>query len=148
MVSSSTSATNSLPRLSASAVSGSQGSAMMNMHKAHSMYHFFPQHTGVKSARYRPPGFARNSGNAASSVNSKRAFSAPGLQISGSQSSIGKRERETSRSRRQQTMAIPTGNFQKLFQTFERYFSKDVLLICYNSEIERIIKVGNILKFQ
>ncbi|XP_024943527.1 uncharacterized protein LOC107270394 isoform X2 [Cephus cinctus] len=94
-------ATNSLPRLPANASAAPGGSS--SMHKAHSVHHFLPQHTGVKSARYRPPGFARNSlGNAG--VGPKRAVSAPGLQISGSQASAGKRD--TSRSRRQQTMSL------------------------------------------
>ncbi|CAD6233842.1 GSCOCG00007337001-RA-CDS [Cotesia congregata] len=71
----STSTTNSLPRLPA---------ITSAMHKAHSMYHFLPSNTGVKSARYRPPGFARNLTSAP-----KRALSAPGLEIP----SPGKRER-------------------------------------------------------
>jgi hypothetical protein len=64
------SATNSLPRQS-----GSSGS----MYKAHSVYHFLPQHGTVKSARYRPPGFTRNNPGALGGP--KRAFSAPGLQL-------------------------------------------------------------------
>ncbi|XP_063995451.1 uncharacterized protein LOC135172888 [Diachasmimorpha longicaudata] len=101
-------ATNSLPRLPASNTTG--GANIMtstSMHKAHSMYHFLPQHTNVKSARYRPPGFARNSlSNSAAgtgTVGPKRAFSAPGLQIPGSQAA-GKRE--SSRSRRQQAISL------------------------------------------
>ncbi|XP_015115179.1 uncharacterized protein LOC107039850 [Diachasma alloeum] len=101
-------ATNSLPRLPASSATG--GASMMAntaMHKAHSMYHFLPQHTNVKSARYRPPGFARNSlsnsAAGAGTVGPKRAFSAPGLQIPGSQAA-GKRE--SSRSRRQQAISL------------------------------------------
>ncbi|XP_031778000.1 uncharacterized protein LOC100123872 isoform X2 [Nasonia vitripennis] len=69
-------ATNSLPRQSGSSA---------NMHKAHSVYHFLPQQSaGVKSARYRPPGFNRNSSSTAASLpqgGPKRAFSAPGLQL-------------------------------------------------------------------
>lgn len=113
-----TAATNSLPRLPASTVpigltttttsSSSSSSSSSPMHKAHSVYHFLPQHSGVKSARYRPPGFARNSNIAAGSIGGpKRALSAPGLQISGLQTSVGKRE--NSRSRRQQTMSLTSG---------------------------------------
>ncbi|XP_011307516.1 uncharacterized protein [Fopius arisanus] len=101
-------ATNSLPRLPASTAAG--GNNIMtntSMHKAQSMYHFLPQHTNVKSARYRPPGFARNSlSNSAAgggTVGPKRAFSAPGLQIPGTQNP-GKRE--SSRSRRQQAISL------------------------------------------
>ncbi|XP_026674069.1 uncharacterized protein LOC108630715 isoform X3 [Ceratina calcarata] len=99
-----TAATNSLPRLPASTAPASltTTSTTSSMHKAHSVYHFLPQHSGVKSARYRPPGFARNS-NVPGSIGPKRALSAPGLQVSGSQSS-GKRE--NSRSRRQQAMSL------------------------------------------
>lgn len=64
-----TATTNSLPRLPTS-------SNAANMHKAHSMHHFL-QHN-VKSARYRPPGFNRQSAQSAP----KRAVSAPGLQPS------------------------------------------------------------------
>ncbi|XP_051167427.1 uncharacterized protein LOC127285450 isoform X2 [Leptopilina boulardi] len=92
-------ATNSLPRLPASTISVGQTSNSP-MHKAHSVYHFLPQHTSVKSARYRPPGFARNSG----ASGPKRAVSAPGLQLTGSQASSAKRE--NSRSRRQQAISI------------------------------------------
>lgn len=95
---SATAATNSLPRLPASTISVGQTSNSP-MHKAHSVYHFLPQHTSVKSARYRPPGFARNSG----ASGPKRAVSAPGLQLTGSQVSSAKRE---NRSRRQQTISI------------------------------------------
>ena len=59
------------------------------MHKAHSVYHFLPQHSAVKSARYRPPGFTRNSPPTQQQQQPKRAISAPGLQLQ-------------SRSRRQQ----------------------------------------------
>ncbi|XP_044018054.1 probable serine/threonine-protein kinase DDB_G0282963 isoform X2 [Aphidius gifuensis] len=98
-------ATNSLPRLPASASSGTAMANNSSMHKAHSMYHFLPQHTNVKSARYRPPGFARNSlsNNANNNIGPKRAFSAPGLQIA-SQNNTGKRE--SSRTRRQQAMTL------------------------------------------
>ncbi|XP_026299357.1 uncharacterized protein LOC408337 isoform X4 [Apis mellifera] len=104
-----TAATNSLPRLPAStAPSGltttSSTTPSTTMHKAHSVYHFLPQHSGVKSARYRPPGFARNSNVPGVLGGPKRAVSAPGLQVSGSQSSNGKRD--NSRSRRQQTMSL------------------------------------------
>jgi len=115
-------ATNSLPRLPASGApislttttSSSSASTSSPMHKAHSVYHFLPQHSGVKSARYRPPGFARNS-NVGPNVGTigggpKRAVSAPGLQVSGSQSAASKRD--NSRSRRQQTMSLTSG---KLF---------------------------------
>lgn len=98
-------ATNSLPRLPASTISGGQASTALSMHKAHSVYHFLPQHSGVKSARYRPPGFARNSGTSIGGP--KRAVSAPGLQISGSQTSAAKRE--NSRARRQQAISISAG---------------------------------------
>ena len=100
-----TAATNSLPRLLASPNSVGQASNSP-MHKAHSVYHFLPQHSGVKSARYRPPGFARNSG-AVGTSGPKRAVSAPGLQLTGTQSSSSKRE--TSRSRRQQAISITSG---------------------------------------
>lgn len=115
-------ATNSLPRLpastattglttttSSSAAAATASSSLSSpMHKAHSVYHFLPQHSGVKSARYRPPGFARNSnvGPGAIGGGPKRAVSAPGLQVSGSQST-GKRD--SSRSRRQQTMSLTSG---------------------------------------
>lgn len=107
-----TAATNSLPRLPAStAPSGltttSSTTPSTTMHKAHSVYHFLPQHSGVKSARYRPPGFARNSNVPGVLGGPKRAVSAPGLQVSGSQSSNGKRD--NSRSRRQQTMSLTPG---------------------------------------
>ncbi|KAK0077164.1 hypothetical protein PV325_004341, partial [Microctonus aethiopoides] len=101
-------ATNSLPRLPASNPSTINQTMTTNspMHKAQSMYHFLPQYTGVKSARYRPPGFARNSltNNPAGNVGPKRAFSAPGLQITGghNQQINYKREREVSRSRRRE----------------------------------------------
>ncbi|XP_014483225.1 PREDICTED: uncharacterized protein LOC106748849 isoform X2 [Dinoponera quadriceps] len=107
-------ATNSLPRLPASSVpagltatsasASSASSSSSPMHKAHSVYHFLPQHSGVKSARYRPPGFARNSNVPGAIGGPKRAVSAPGLQVSGSQSAAGKRD--NSRSRRQQTMSL------------------------------------------
>ncbi|XP_070152665.1 uncharacterized protein [Polyergus mexicanus] len=112
-------ATNSLPRLPAGSgpptgltmtttttMSSSTSSSSSPMHKAHSVYHFLPQHSGVKSARYRPPGFARNSNVGPGAIGSgpKRAVSAPGLQVSGSQSAAGKRD--NSRSRRQQTMSL------------------------------------------
>ena len=106
-----TAATNSLPRLPASTtpagltITSTTPSSMM--HKAHSVYHFLPQHSGVKSARYRPPGFARNSNVAGAIGGPKRAVSAPGLQVSGSQSSAGKRD--NSRSRRQQAMSLTSG---------------------------------------
>ncbi|XP_012284057.1 uncharacterized protein LOC105701690 isoform X2 [Orussus abietinus] len=103
--SSASAATNSLPRLPASGTTAVSGGTSTTMHKAHSVYHFLPQHAGVKSARYRPPGFARNSlGNAANTGGPKRAVSAPGLQVSGSQTSAGKRD--PSRSRRQQTISL------------------------------------------
>nr|XP_033338945.1 uncharacterized protein LOC117227629 [Megalopta genalis] len=111
-----TAATNSLPRLPAStapaglAAVASQASS--NMHKAHSVYYFLPQHSGVKSARYRPPGFARNSNVAGAIGGPKRAVSAPGLQISGSQSSVGKRD--NSRSRRQQAMSLTSDDGSSL----------------------------------
>ncbi|KAK0161374.1 hypothetical protein PV327_009852 [Microctonus hyperodae] len=102
-------ATNSLPRLPASNPSAINPTLTTTspMHKAQSMYHFLPQYTGVKSARYRPPGFARNSlsNNGAGNVGPKRAFSAPGLQITGAhnqQINYNKREREVSRSRRRE----------------------------------------------
>lgn len=74
-----TGTTNSLPRQTSNNNSGS-------MHKAHSLHHFLPQHSAVKSARYRPPGFTtRNSNNnntiAINQSGPKRAFSAPGLQL-------------------------------------------------------------------
>lgn len=114
-------ATNSLPRLPASGAptslttttSPSSASTSSPMHKAHSVYHFLPQHSGVKSARYRPPGFARNSNVGPSTIGPKRAVSAPGLQVSGSQSAASKRE--NSRSRRQQAMSLTSG---KLFLSF------------------------------
>ncbi|XP_043514593.1 uncharacterized protein LOC122531077 isoform X4 [Frieseomelitta varia] len=104
-----TAATNSLPRLPASTAPAglttpSSTTPSSTMHKAHSVYHFLPQHSGVKSARYRPPGFARNSNVAGAIGGPKRAVSAPGLQVSGSQSSAGKRD--NSRSRRQQAMSL------------------------------------------
>lgn len=114
-------ATNSLPRLPAGSgpptgltmttttMSSSTSSSSSPMHKAHSVYHFLPQHSGVKSARYRPPGFARNSNVGPGAIGSgpKRAVSAPGLQVSGSQSTANKRD--NSRSRRQQTMSLTSG---------------------------------------
>jgi len=110
-------ATNSLPRLPASSVpaglttttSSASTSSSSPMHKSHSVYHFLPQHSGVKSARYRPPGFARNSNVVSGAIGSgpKRAVSAPGLQVSGSQSAAGKRD--NSRSRRQQAMSLTSG---------------------------------------
>ncbi|KAK1118947.1 hypothetical protein K0M31_013718 [Melipona bicolor] len=103
-----TAATNSLPRLPASTapagLTTTSTTPSSTMHKAHSVYHFLPQHSGVKSARYRPPGFARNSNVAGAIGGPKRAVSAPGLQVSGSQSSAGKRD--NSRSRRQQAMSL------------------------------------------
>lgn len=112
-----TAATNSLPRLPAStAPSGlttTSTTPSTTMHKAHSVYHFLPQHSGVKSARYRPPGFARNSNVPGVLGGPKRAVSAPGLQVSGSQSSNGKRD--NSRSRRQQTMSLTPGKSSSKF---------------------------------
>ncbi|XP_018366042.1 PREDICTED: serine-rich adhesin for platelets-like [Trachymyrmex cornetzi] len=125
-------ATNSLPRLSvpsaptgltttSSSSSSSSSSATAavtstssSMHKAHSVYHFLPQHSGVKSARYRPPGFARNSNIGSGGIGSgpKRAVSAPGLQVSGSQSTISKRD--NSRSRRQQAMSLTSDDGSSL----------------------------------
>ncbi|XP_024874450.1 uncharacterized protein LOC112456264 isoform X1 [Temnothorax curvispinosus] len=126
-------ATNSLPRLpapsaptglttttssSSSSSSSSSAAAATStsspMHKAHSVYHFLPQHSGVKSARYRPPGFARNSniGPGAIGGGPKRAVSAPGLQVSGSQSATSKRE--NSRSRRQQAMSLTSDDGSSL----------------------------------
>ncbi|XP_043586744.1 uncharacterized protein LOC122569574 isoform X3 [Bombus pyrosoma] len=103
-----TAATNSLPRLPASTapagLTTTSTTSSSTMHKAHSVYHFLPQHSGVKSARYRPPGFARNSNVSGAIGGPKRAVSAPGLQVSGSQSSAGKRD--NSRSRRQQAMSL------------------------------------------
>ncbi|XP_034184990.2 uncharacterized protein LOC117606542 isoform X2 [Osmia lignaria lignaria] len=103
-----TAATNSLPRLPASTapagLTTTSTTPSLTMHKAHSVYHFLPQHSGVKSARYRPPGFARNSNVAGAIGGPKRAVSAPGLQVSGSQSSAGKRD--NSRTRRQQAMSL------------------------------------------
>ncbi|KOX68849.1 Synaptotagmin-like protein 3 [Melipona quadrifasciata] len=109
-----TAATNSLPRLPASTapagLTTTSTTPSSTMHKAHSVYHFLPQHSGVKSARYRPPGFARNSNVAGAIGGPKRAVSAPGLQVSGSQSSAGKRD--NSRSRRQQAMSLtPESDF-------------------------------------
>jgi len=110
-------ATNSLPRLPASNVpaglttttTSASASSSSPMHKSHSIYHFLPQHSGVKSARYRPPGFARNSNVVSGAIGSgpKRAVSAPGLQVSGSQTVAGKRD--NSRSRRQQAMSLTSG---------------------------------------
>ncbi|EZA46725.1 Synaptotagmin-like protein [Ooceraea biroi] len=109
-------ATNSLPRLPANVPAGlttttspSSATSSSPMHKAHSVYHFLPQHSGVKSARYRPPGFARNSNVVSGTIGSgpKRAVSAPGLQVSGSQAPSGKRE--NSRSRRQQAISLTSG---------------------------------------
>ncbi|XP_076686006.1 uncharacterized protein LOC143378009 isoform X2 [Andrena cerasifolii] len=111
-----TAATNSLPRLPASTtpagltIASTTPSSMM--HKAHSVYHFLPQHSGVKSARYRPPGFARNSNVAGAIGGPKRAVSAPGLQVSGTQSSAGKRD--NSRSRRQQAMSLTSDDGSSL----------------------------------
>ncbi|XP_076397425.1 uncharacterized protein LOC100882849 isoform X2 [Megachile rotundata] len=103
-----TAATNSLPRLPASTapagLTTTSTTPSLTMHKAHSVYHFLPQHSGVKSARYRPPGFARNSNVAGAIGGPKRAVSAPGLQVSGSQPSAGKRD--NSRTRRQQAMSL------------------------------------------
>ncbi|XP_076646141.1 uncharacterized protein LOC143355304 [Halictus rubicundus] len=111
-----TAATNSLPRLPASTtpagLTAAASQASSNMHKAHSVYYFLPQHSGVKSARYRPPGFARNSNVAGAIGGPKRAVSAPGLQISGSQSSAGKRD--NSRSRRQQAMSLTSDDGSSL----------------------------------
>ncbi|XP_043252616.1 uncharacterized protein LOC122397499 isoform X1 [Colletes gigas] len=111
-----TAATNSLPRLPAStAPAGSTTTSIApssTMHKAHSVYHFLPQHSGVKSARYRPPGFARNSNVAGAIGGPKRAVSAPGLQVSGSQSTVGKRE--NSRSRRQQAISLTSDDGSSL----------------------------------
>lgn len=125
-------ATNSLPRLpapsaptglttttslssSSAAAAAAATSTSSPMHKAHSVYHFLPQHSGVKSARYRPPGFARNSniGPGAMGSGPKRAVSAPGLQVSGTQSATSKRD--NSRSRRQQTMSLTSGKSQTSF---------------------------------
>ncbi|XP_012233230.2 uncharacterized protein [Linepithema humile] len=115
-------ATNSLPRLPASGAptslttttSSSSASTSSPMHKAHSVYHFLPQHSGVKSARYRPPGFARNSNVGPSTIGGgpKRAVSAPGLQVSGSQSAASKRD--NSRSRRQQAMSLTSDDGSSL----------------------------------
>ncbi|KAL0108916.1 hypothetical protein PUN28_014196 [Cardiocondyla obscurior] len=122
-------ATNSLPRLpaaslpagltttttttssSSSSSSAAATSTSAPMHKAHSVYHFLPQHSGVKSARYRPPGFARNS-NIGPIGGPKRAVSAPGLQVSGNQANPGKRD--TSRSRRQQAMSLTSDDGSSL----------------------------------
>ncbi|XP_072742483.1 uncharacterized protein [Anoplolepis gracilipes] len=120
-------ATNSLPRLPAGSsgpptgltmttttMSSSTSSSSSPMHKAHSVYHFLPQHSGVKSARYRPPGFARNSNIGSGAIGSgpKRAVSAPGLQVSGPQSATGKRD--NSRSRRQQAMSLTSDDGSSL----------------------------------
>ncbi|XP_011063120.1 PREDICTED: uncharacterized protein LOC105151231 [Acromyrmex echinatior] len=121
-------ATNSLPRLSvpsaptgltttsssSSSATAAVTSTSSSMHKAHSVYHFLPQHSGVKSARYRPPGFARNSNIGSGGIGSgpKRAVSAPGLQVSGSQSTTSKRD--NSRSRRQQTMSLTSDDGSSL----------------------------------
>ncbi|XP_018055223.1 PREDICTED: uncharacterized protein LOC108691820 [Atta colombica] len=121
-------ATNSLPRLSvpsaptgltttslsSSSATTAVTSTSSSMHKAHSVYHFLPQHSGVKSARYRPPGFARNSNIGSGGIGSgpKRAVSAPGLQVSGSQSTTNKRD--NSRSRRQQTMSLTSDDGSSL----------------------------------
>ncbi|XP_015434021.1 PREDICTED: uncharacterized protein LOC107189855 [Dufourea novaeangliae] len=111
-----TAATNSLPRLSASTtpagLTTTSATPVSTMHKAHSVYHFLPQHSAVKSARYRPPGFARNSNVAGAIGGPKRAVSAPGLQISGSQSSTGKRD--NSRSRRQHAMSLTSDDGSSL----------------------------------
>ncbi|XP_046743465.1 uncharacterized protein LOC124409720 isoform X1 [Diprion similis] len=96
-------ATNSLPRLPAVSPTSGPGSTM---HKAHSVHHFLQQHNNVKSARYRPPGFARNNiSGVGPSAGPKRAVSAPGLQLPASSSSVGKRE--TARSRRQAVSLTP-----------------------------------------
>ncbi|XP_011350988.2 uncharacterized protein LOC105287188 isoform X2 [Ooceraea biroi] len=114
-------ATNSLPRLPANVPAGlttttspSSATSSSPMHKAHSVYHFLPQHSGVKSARYRPPGFARNSNVVSGTIGSgpKRAVSAPGLQVSGSQAPSGKRE--NSRSRRQQAISLTSDDGSSL----------------------------------
>ncbi|XP_076226143.1 uncharacterized protein LOC116427482 isoform X2 [Nomia melanderi] len=111
-----TAATNSLPRLPASTapagLTTTSTTSSSTMHKAHSVYYFLPQHSGVKSARYRPPGFARNSNVAGTIGGPKRAVSAPGLQISGSQSSAAKRD--NSRSRRQQAMSLTSDDGSSL----------------------------------
>ncbi|KOC63009.1 Synaptotagmin-like protein 5, partial [Habropoda laboriosa] len=118
-----TAATNSLPRLPASTapagLTTTSTTPSSTMHKAHSVYHFLPQHSNVKSARYRPPGFARNSNVPGAIGGPKRAVSAPGLQISGSQSSAGKRD--NSRSRRQQAISLtPEGTGYSTFNAPNR----------------------------
>jgi hypothetical protein len=99
----------SVPAGLTTTTSSASTSSSSPMHKSHSVYHFLPQHSGVKSARYRPPGFARNSNVVSGAIGSgpKRAVSAPGLQVSGSQSAAGKRD--NSRSRRQQAMSLTSG---------------------------------------
>lgn len=124
-----TAATNSLPRLPASTapagLTTTSTTSSSTMHKAHSVYHFLPQHSGVKSARYRPPGFARNSNVSGAIGGPKRAVSAPGLQVSGSQSSAGKRD--NSRSRRQQAMSLTPG--KPLFYVSSRFTIKKQMTI-------------------
>ncbi|XP_012265813.2 uncharacterized protein LOC105691685 isoform X1 [Athalia rosae] len=94
-------ATNSLPRLPPV----STASGPVTMHKAHSVHYFLQQHNNVKSARYRPPGFARNNLTAGAAGGPKRAVSAPGLQLPVNLTSAGKRE--TARSRRQAVSLTP-----------------------------------------
>ncbi|XP_029175855.1 uncharacterized protein LOC114944217 isoform X2 [Nylanderia fulva] len=117
-------ATNSLPRLPAgsgpptglttmTSTMSSTSSSASPMHKAHSVYHFLPQHSSVKSARYRPPGFARNSNVGPGAIGPKRAVSAPGLQVSGSQSAAGKRDNSRSR-RSQQAMSLTSDDGSSL----------------------------------
>lgn len=111
-------ATNSLPRLPASTPTTgltTTSTTSSQMHKAHSVYHFLPQHnSAVKSARYRPPGFARNSNVTTGTIGGpKRAVSAPGLQVSGSQGSTTKRD--NSRTRRQQAISLTPGKFFENF---------------------------------
>ena len=83
--------TNSLPRQGAATTSGVLSS---KANSSTGSYHFLQQHSAVKSARYRPPGFNRTGQNSTSGP--KRAFSAPGLQL------------QSSRSRRQQKLGSPT----------------------------------------
>lgn len=137
---STTTTTNSLPRLPATALiptegcsgSNSGGTALTSVPKAHGLYHFLPQHSGVKSARYRPPGFARSSNAVGAVGGPKRALSAPGLQVSASQiSCTGKRD--NSRSRRQQAISLTPGEHFFLLYSTEclESFSLIVIVVLY-----------------
>lgn len=94
--------TNSLPRQT-----GSSAAAMLKSHH-------FTQHNAVKSARYRPPGFTRNSPGALAAGGPKRAFSAPGLQLQ-------------TRSRRQQmanTSATSSNNLSNTSGSAGEFFNE------------------------